>query len=74
MPGQGSSVTRGKPRTGPRASRPTITVPRGRDLARPSKAAAATGLAVLAAMVTGLGLLLRSQAFALRAGRALQHS
>ncbi len=34
--------------------------------------AAATGLAVLAAMVTGLGLLLRSQAFALRAGRALQ--
>jgi uncharacterized membrane protein YbhN (UPF0104 family) len=35
--------------------------------------AAATGLAVLAAMVTGLGLLLHSQAFALRAGRALQH-
>ena len=34
--------------------------------------AAATGLAVLAAMVTGLGLLLHSQAFALRAGRALQ--
>ena len=34
--------------------------------------AAATGLALLAAMVTGLGLLLRSQAFALRAGRALQ--
>jgi uncharacterized membrane protein YbhN (UPF0104 family) len=34
--------------------------------------AAAAGLAVLAAMSTGLGLLLRSQAFALRAGRALQ--
>src|SRR4029077_10293012 len=34
--------------------------------------AAVTGLAVLAAMVTGLGLLLHSQAFALRAGRALQ--
>ena len=34
--------------------------------------AAAAGLAVLTAMVTGLGLLLRSQAFALRAGRALQ--
>ncbi len=34
--------------------------------------AAAAGLAVLAAMVTGLGLLLRSQAFALRAGRVLQ--
>jgi uncharacterized protein (TIRG00374 family) len=34
--------------------------------------AATIGLAVLAAMVTGLGLLLRSQAFALRAGRALQ--
>jgi uncharacterized membrane protein YbhN (UPF0104 family) len=34
--------------------------------------AASVGLAVLAAMVTGLGLLLRSQAFALRAGRALQ--
>ncbi|MFI5062718.1 MAG: YbhN family protein [Streptosporangiales bacterium] len=34
--------------------------------------AAAAGLAVLAAMATGLGLLLRSQAFALRAGRALQ--
>lgn len=34
--------------------------------------AAATGLAVLAAMVTGLGLLLRSQVFALRAGRAWQ--
>jgi uncharacterized membrane protein YbhN (UPF0104 family) len=34
--------------------------------------AAATGLAVLVAMVTGLGLLLHSQAFALRAGRALQ--
>ena len=34
--------------------------------------AAAVGLAVLTAMVTGLGLLLRSQAFALRAGRALQ--
>ena len=34
--------------------------------------AAATGLAVLAAMVTGLGLLLHSQSFALRAGRALQ--
>ena len=34
--------------------------------------AAATGLAVLVAMVAGLGLLLHSQAFALRAGRALQ--
>ena len=34
--------------------------------------AAAVGLAVLTAMVTGLGLLLRSQAFALRAGRAVQ--
>src|SRR3984957_2733698 len=34
--------------------------------------AAAIGLAVLAAMVIGLGLLLHSQAFALRAGRALQ--
>jgi uncharacterized membrane protein YbhN (UPF0104 family) len=34
--------------------------------------AAAIGLAVLAAMVAGLGLLLHSQAFALRAGRALQ--
>ena len=34
--------------------------------------AAAIGLAVLAAMVTGLGLLLRSRAFALGAGRALQ--
>ena len=34
--------------------------------------AAAVGLAVLTAMITGLGLLLRSQAFALRAGRALQ--
>ena len=34
--------------------------------------AASAGLAVLAAMATGLGLLLRSQAFALRAGRALQ--
>jgi putative heme transporter len=34
--------------------------------------AAATGLAVLVAMVTGLALLLHSQAFALRAGRALQ--
>jgi putative heme transporter len=34
--------------------------------------AASVGLAVLAAMVTGLGLLLRSQAFALRGGRALQ--
>ncbi|MGP7999770.1 MAG: lysylphosphatidylglycerol synthase transmembrane domain-containing protein [Streptosporangiaceae bacterium] len=34
--------------------------------------AAAAGLAVLAAMATGLGLLLRSQAFTLRAGRALQ--
>ena len=34
--------------------------------------AAAIGLAVLAAMVTGLGLLLRSPAFALRAGHALQ--
>jgi uncharacterized membrane protein YbhN (UPF0104 family) len=34
--------------------------------------AAATGLAVLAVMVIGLGLLLNSQAFALRAGRALQ--
>jgi uncharacterized membrane protein YbhN (UPF0104 family) len=34
--------------------------------------AAATGLAVLAAMVIGLGLLLHSQAFSLRAGRALQ--
>jgi uncharacterized membrane protein YbhN (UPF0104 family) len=34
--------------------------------------AAATGLAVLVAMVAGLGLLLHSEAFALRAGRALQ--
>jgi uncharacterized membrane protein YbhN (UPF0104 family) len=34
--------------------------------------AASAGLAVLAAMATGLGLLLRSQAFALRAGHALQ--
>src|SRR4029077_20909453 len=34
--------------------------------------AAVTGLAVLAAMVTGLGLLLHSQALALRARRALQ--
>ena len=34
--------------------------------------AAAAGLAVLAAMAAGLGLLLRSEAFALRAGRALQ--
>src|SRR3984957_11245127 len=34
--------------------------------------AAANGLAVLVAVVTGLGLLLHSQAFALRAGRALQ--
>ena len=34
--------------------------------------AAAIGLAVLAAMVTGLGLLLRSRAFAVGAGRALQ--
>jgi putative heme transporter len=33
--------------------------------------ASATGLAILAAMVTALGLLLASQAFALRAGRAL---
>ncbi len=34
--------------------------------------AAAAGLAVLAAMATGLGLLLHSPAFAIRAGRALQ--
>src|SRR5580658_3673862 len=34
--------------------------------------AASVGLAVLAAMATGLGLLLRSQAFTLRAGRVLQ--
>jgi putative heme transporter len=34
--------------------------------------AAATGLAVLVAMVAGLGLLLHSPAFALRAGQALQ--
>ena len=34
--------------------------------------AASAGLAVLAVMVTGMGLLLRSQAFALRTGRALQ--
>ena len=34
--------------------------------------AASAGLAVLAAMATGLGLLLRSHDFALRAGRALQ--
>ena len=34
---------------------------------------AAVGLALLAAMASGLGLLLHSEAFALRAGRALQH-
>jgi uncharacterized membrane protein YbhN (UPF0104 family) len=35
-------------------------------------AAAATGLAMLAAAIAGFGLLLRSESFALRAGRALQ--
>src|SRR5580704_7741857 len=37
-------------------------------------AAAATGLALLAAMAAGFGLLLHSEPFALRAGRALQRS
>jgi uncharacterized protein (TIRG00374 family) len=37
-------------------------------------AAAAVGLAVLAAMVAGLSLLVRSESFALRAGRALQRA
>jgi len=36
-------------------------------------AAAAVGLAVLATLAAGLGLLLRSESFALRAGHALQH-
>ena len=36
--------------------------------------AAAVGLALLAAMTLGLGLLLHSQAFAVRAGRALQRT
>jgi uncharacterized membrane protein YbhN (UPF0104 family) len=36
-------------------------------------AAAGVGLLLLAAMAVGLGLLVRSEAFALRAGRALQH-
>ena len=35
-------------------------------------AAAAVGLTLLAAMTTGLGLLMRSESFAFRAGRALQ--
>ena len=37
-------------------------------------AAAAVGLALLATMAAGLGLLLRSESFALRAGRALQRA
>jgi hypothetical protein len=36
-------------------------------------AAAAVGLAILATVVAGLGLLVRSESFALRAGGALQH-
>src|ERR1700678_2456457 len=37
-------------------------------------AAAAVGLLLLAALAVGLGLLVRSEAFAFRAGRALQHA
>ena len=40
--------------------------------ARASLVAAAVGLALLAAMVAGLSLLMRSESFAVRAGRALQ--